>query len=234
MKKTDNTPKGYRHENKFFVSITEAVDMASKLQGVMKYDPNADRLGKYIISSVYFDNYENRALKSSEMGVPRREKFRIRAYNRSDSYIKLEKKEKIRNLCRKTSVRINREIYDNVLYGDARLLLTLNNNVANELYCAIKAQGFRPVTVVEYERRVFVHPISQTRITFDTNVKGSTKGVDIFRDWSSFAPTVSPAAAILEIKYDEFLPEFISRILPHTEVSKQTAICKYVYGRSYK
>ncbi len=234
MKKTDNTPKGYRHENKFFVSIAEAVDIASKLQGVMKCDPHADRLGKYIISSVYFDNYENRALKASEMGVPRREKFRIRAYNRSDSYIKLEKKEKIRNLCRKTSVRINREIYDNILYGDARMLLTLNSQVANELYCAIKTQGFRPVTVVEYERRVFVHPISQTRITFDTNVKGSTIGVDIFTDWASFVPTVSPVSAILEIKYDEFLPEFISRIIPHTQVSRQTAICKYVYGRSYK
>ncbi len=234
MKKNDNAPKGYRHENKFFVSISEAVDMASKLQGVMKYDPHADRLGKYIISSVYFDNYENRALKASETGVPRREKFRIRAYNRSDSYIKLEKKEKIRNLCRKTSVRISREIYDNVLYGDAKLLLTLNSQVANELYCAIKAYGFRPVTVVEYERRVFVHPISQTRITFDTNVKGSTKGVDIFKDWASFAPTLSPVTAILEIKYDEFLPEFISRIIPHTQISKQTAICKYVYGRSYK
>ena len=100
MKKTDNTPNGYRHENKFFVSIAEALDIASKLQGVMKYDPHADRLGKYIISSVYFDNYENRALKASETGVPRREKFRIRAYNRNDDYIKLEKKEKIRNLCR--------------------------------------------------------------------------------------------------------------------------------------
>ncbi len=234
MKKKDNTPKGYRHENKFFVSIAEAVEIASKLQGVMKYDPHADGLGKYKISSVYFDNYENRALKASEMGVPRREKFRIRAYNRSDGYIKLEKKEKIRNLCRKTSVRISREVYDNVLYGDAKLLLTLNSQVANELYCAIKADGFRPVTVVEYERRVFIHPISQTRITFDTNVKGSSIGVDIFKDGASFVPTLSPAAAILEIKYDEFLPEFISRVIPHTEISRQTAICKYVYGRSYK
>lgn len=234
MKKKTKTPSGYRHENKFLISVAEAIEIASKLKGVMKYDPNADRQGKYTISSVYFDNHENRALKASETGVPRREKFRIRAYDHSDAYIKLEKKEKIRNLCRKTSVRINRKIYDNVLYGDARLLLTLNSEVANELYCAIKANGFRPVTAVEYERRVFVHPISQTRITFDTNVKGSIAGVDIFRDQASFMPTLSPVTAILEIKYDEFLPEFISRVIPHTQISKQTSVCKYVYGRTYK
>ena len=53
MNKNDNTPNGYRHENKFFVSIAEAVEIASKLQGVMKYDPHADSLGKYKTTSVY-------------------------------------------------------------------------------------------------------------------------------------------------------------------------------------
>ena len=65
MNKNDNTPNGYRHENKFFVSIAEAVEIASKLQGVMKYDPHADSLGKYKISSVYFDNYKSRARHDS-------------------------------------------------------------------------------------------------------------------------------------------------------------------------
>lgn len=234
VKKKDEVPHGYRHENKFLISVDEGIEIASKLKGVMKLDPNADKQGKYTISSVYFDNYENKALKASECGVPRREKFRIRAYNGSDGYIKLEKKEKIRDLCRKRSVRITRDVYDNILYGDGKSLLTLNSDVANELYCAIKAEGFRPVTVVEYERRVFIYPVSDVRITIDTNIKGSSVGVDMFRDSDTFVPTLSPVTAVLEIKYNEFLPDFIRSVIPHTQITKQTSVCKYVFGRTYK
>lgn len=234
MKKKDKIPHGYRHENKFLISVDEGIEIASKLKGVMKLDPNADKQGKYTISSVYFDNYENKALKASECGVPRREKFRIRAYNGSDGYIKLEKKEKIRDLCRKRSVRITRDVYDNIIYGDGKSLLTLNSDVANELYCAIKAEGFRPVTVVEYERRVFIYPVSDVRITIDTNIKGSSVGVDMFRDSDTFVPTLSPVTAVLEIKYNEFLPDFIRSVIPHTQITKQTSVCKYVFGRTYK
>lgn len=224
---------GFRHEHKYYIRIDEALQIASNLNGLMKRDPHSDPMGKYLISSVYFDNYENRALKSSEFGVPRRHKFRIRAYNHDDGYIKLEKKEKVRDLCRKTSVRINREIYDDILYGDGRSLLTLENPLADEFYVALKSERYVPKTVVEYERRVFIHPISDTRVTIDVNIKGSTHGKDMFCDAVSFAYTVPQYKAVLEVKYNDFLPDFIARVLPHFGATPQTSICKYTYGRTY-
>lgn len=225
---------GFRHEHKYYIALEQALQISSRLNGIMKRDPHSDETGKYIISSVYFDNYENRALKASEFGVARRHKFRIRAYNGSDSYIKLEKKEKVRDLCKKTSVRINRQIYDDIMYGDGRLLLTLDHPVADEFYTALRSELYKPKTIVEYTRRVFVHPISDTRITIDTGIKGSTSGCDIFCDRCSLAYTVSPARAVLEVKYNDFLPEFIASVLPHFGATVQTSICKYVFGRTFK
>lgn len=225
---------GFRHEHKYYIPLHQALDIASHLNGIMRRDPHSDETGKYLISSVYFDNYENRALKASEFGVARRHKFRIRAYNRSDSFISLEKKEKVRDLCKKTSVRIDRGIYDNIMYGDGSLLRTLNDPVADEFYVALRSQLYRPKTIVEYTRRVFVHPISDTRVTIDTGIKGSSAGCDLFCDSGSLVYTVSPARAVLEVKYNDFLPEFIASVLPHFGATIQTSICKYVFGRTFK
>ena len=95
-------------------------------------DPHSDENGKYTISSVYFDNMSNISLKASLLGVPKRKKFRIRAYNHDDSFICIEKKEKRGNLSRKTTCRISREIYNGILYGNYAPLLQLNNPLAKE------------------------------------------------------------------------------------------------------
>lgn len=223
----------YRHELKYYISIPRSMELVNRLMPFMSFDPHTDERGQYLISSVYFDTDDNQAYYASVDGLNMRKKYRIRAYNHSDSFISLEKKQKRGSLGRKTSVRITREIYDNILYDDGKLLLTLNDPLADEFYSQIITQGYKYKTIVEYTRRAFIYPVSDVRITLDTNIRGSATGYDIFYDAYATVPVVPPCYVVLEVKYDHFLSDHIRALLP-PEASLQTAISKYAYGRTYQ
>ena len=68
------------------------------------------------------------------------------------------------------------------------------------------------------------------RITFDKNI-GASEYVDRFFERDVYArPVLEPGAHILEVKYDELLPEYISQILDIGSL-KRTAFSKYTMAR---
>ena len=228
----EDTSADYRHEQKYYITLTQATDLTARLSQVLPFDRYSMAGGKYLISSVYFDTLEDRSLEGTAAGLLKRKKYRIRAYNRSDSFICLEKKTKRGSLGKKESVRINRQIYDDIMYKRGESLLTLDSDLAKEFYHMINVEGYRPRTVVEYTRRAFVSDISNVRITLDTNIKGSGSGVDMFLDSGSLVYTVPPCWVVLEVKYDHFLPDYIKALLPDASVM-QSSCSKYVYGRTF-
>ncbi len=233
MRMFEDNGEKYRHEYKYVISLEQAYSLAQRMSAVLPFDKHAGENGVYLISSVYFDSPDNDALDDSENGRERRKKFRIRAYNHDDSYISMEIKEKNRYLCRKRSMRINRDIYDQILYGDIGILNRLGNEVADEFYYMMRVEGYRPKTVVEYDRRAFVSDIANVRITIDRNIKGSGSGFDMFCDSKSLVSVFSPLSPVLEVKYNGFLPQNIAALLPE-EVSPRQSVSKYVYARTYK
>ena len=91
----------YRHELKFEIPYGEYVAMRKRLGLVMKPDPHTGEDGRYRIRSIYFDNSDDKALREKIDGIAKREKFRIRYYNDDFSFITLEKKMKVNDLCLK-------------------------------------------------------------------------------------------------------------------------------------
>ena len=91
----------YRHELKYSIPYADYVAMRGRLQKVMRTDPHAMADGRYLSRSIYFDNSEDKALREKIDGIGKREKFRIRYYNDDFSFIALEKKMKINDLCLK-------------------------------------------------------------------------------------------------------------------------------------
>ena len=81
----------FRHEYKHQISYADAVAIRARALAVMKHDGHTMPNGLYFIRSLYFDNCDDKALRGKEDGISRREKFRIRFYNRDDSFIRLEK-----------------------------------------------------------------------------------------------------------------------------------------------
>ncbi len=222
---------GYRHENKYFMSPNEAAMLRDRLRKVMKRDPNSDENFRYVISSLYFDDIDDRSLTASNIGFPYRKKYRIRIYNHDDSFISLERKRKRIDLSKKTTLRISREDYDSIVSGDFDVLKRYDDPLASAFYYDAKFSGYRPKTVVEYTREVYTYPVSDVRITFDTDIKSSIGRADLFS--GAELTSVFPCfAVLLEVKFDHVLPEFISSLLPKN-VMNRTSNCKYALGRMY-
>ena len=90
-----------------------------------------------------------------------------------------------------------------------------------------------PVVIVDYTRETFVYPTENVRITFDKGLKTGLFSTDLF---SKDIFTVSPldtGREILEVKYNRFLPDFISELLNDTP-TERSAISKYVLCRRFE
>ncbi|NLL70437.1 MAG: molecular chaperone, partial [Epulopiscium sp.] len=52
----------YRHEYKFYINYVDYHVLRSRLRLILKMDSHAGDEGKYLIRSLYFDDYKNSAL----------------------------------------------------------------------------------------------------------------------------------------------------------------------------
>ena len=222
--------EGYRVERKYFLSQSAALALRSRLDPVMHRDPHSDARRHYSIASVYLDDRDDHALLSSLLGLQRRKKYRVRAYNGSDDFLSVECKRKEGSLSWKTSFRISRTEYDALLSGDPAPLLSHDCDLARELYCDMRVNGYRFRSIVAYDREVYVHPIERVRITFDTNLRGAVGRCDLFSPGHLF-PILAPDVILLEVKYRHFLPDFIADLLPR-DAMPATANCKYARARA--
>lgn len=77
-----------------------------------------------------------------------------------------------------------------------------------EFYCKQRSELLRPKTLVDYQRRAFVEPLGNVRVTLDTGIRSGVYNRDFF---DPAAPTlaVSPLC-VLEVKYDAFLPAHVA------------------------
>jgi len=90
----------------------------------------------------------------------------------------------------------------------------------------------RPVVIVEYERIPYIYKNGNVRITLDTNISSSS-AVEAFLDKTIPGRPVLPLGQqLLEVKYDEYLPDFIYRNLQLHSL-RQTAFSKYYICRKY-
>lgn len=220
----------YRHEWKFEISSRERLILRTRLSRVMKHDRHA-RKGTYRIRSLYFDTLTDKALREKIDGVNTREKFRIRYYNDDLSYIQLEKKSKINGLCAKRSTPISVEIVQAILAGDYAILCESNDPLIIEFYTKLVAGGLRPKTIVEYTREPFVFAPGNVRITLDYNIRSGLFNTD-FLNPESVTVSAGDPHIILEVKWDEFLPDIVRDAL-QVETPQSGAFSKYAACRIY-
>ncbi len=222
----------YRHELKFLVSDTELQIIRYRLKPLMKTDGHGQD-GVYHIRSLYFDDFYDSCMKENEEGTDNRKKYRIRIYDGSDKVIKLEKKSKVRGMTSKVSAGISREDCLSYMRGQTVEIRKDSTDLEKEFYAQRKMNGVHPVCIVEYERTAFVDTRGNVRITFDRNISGSEKVTEFLEQPSVLVPLLPKGQHILEVKYDELLPEYIAQTLELGSL-QQTAFSKYYYARNYK
>jgi len=222
----------YRHEIKHFINSTDCCILRTRLKNIMQPDPFAGEDGKYKIRSLYFDNFNDKALLEKINGVSNREKFRIRFYNDDTSFVRLEKKSKKRGLCLKESAMLSYDECNQIIQGDISWMADSNKPLLVELYTKMKFQVLRPKTIVDYTREAYMYKPGNVRITIDSNIKTGIYSVDLFNLNLPNVGMYPPGYSILEVKYDEFLPTIISDIL-QTNEHRSTSVSKYAACRVY-
>lgn len=222
----------FRHEMKYVISVAEMAMIRSRLQHLIAPDSHAGESGSYAIRSLYFDDYDNRCYYENENGTDPREKFRIRIYNHSAERITLECKRKERGKTLKTSCPLTEEQTRLLMKGEILPDIALQPPLLQKLTAQMLTRRMRPVVIVEYDRIPYVCRDGNVRITLDTNV-ASSRAIESFLDETIPKRPVMPAGQhLLEVKYDEFLPDTIYRSLQLHGLT-QTAYSKYYICRKY-
>jgi hypothetical protein len=223
----------YRNEFKHVINKAQAVILKSRLRAVLKPDAHTNENGEYFIRSLYFDTHDDKALGEKYMGVPFREKYRIRFYNHDTSYIKLENKIKRFNSSVKVSFRLTEEEVRKILDGDYDFL---KEKGAPELkfYRELTSEGYVPKTIVDYIRTPFVCPLGNVRITVDSDLRSPVGGLtDIFNPQSPTVSVFPDERCVLEIKYDEYIPDYIHKIVQQFDGTRTASMSKYAACRKF-
>lgn len=223
--------QGYRHEYKFLVNESDIAALRARLSAFMRRDAfHTESDGRYTVRSLYFDNASDDALREKLDGVDEREKFRIRCYDEDSAFIRLEKKEKRHGLCRKVSAPLTHAQAEALIAGDSAFLRDSPHPLLNELSIKMSTLQLRPRALVIYDREAYAYPAGNVRITFDSRVRSGLNQIDLFNYGLPMARVLPAPYTILEVKFDDYLPDFI-RALCRLDARVQTACSKYALCR---
>lgn len=228
-------PASVRHELKYYLTASQYQVLARIIRVLLNKDEHTDENAEYHIRSLYFDSIFDDALNDKISGTSRRDKYRIRIYNYSDSLIRMECKSKYGNYISKRQALISRDLCEQLMTGDPTGLENTSSGLLREVFREMRLSLLRPVVIVDYMREAYMHPVEDIRITFDKQLRTGLFSHDLF---DPHLPTVPPIAAdqvILEVKYNQVLPQYLSQVLSLAAGwSQRSAISKYTLCRRFE
>ncbi|MGG0718508.1 polyphosphate polymerase domain-containing protein [Robertmurraya massiliosenegalensis] len=220
-----------RRELKHEITKMDCYHLRQKLKHVMEIDPHANQEGKYFIRSVYFDNFNDKILTQKKEGLYSRDKFRVRLYDFNTDYLNLEKKSKRNNLTYKQKCPLTTYEYEQIRNGNISWMENDSRTLIQDLFVQMNLFQLKPLTVVDYEREVFIYLHGNVRVTFDRSIRTSLRNNDVLNPHLAMVDT-NPDIVVLEVKYDEYLPSVIKHLLQIGDRSIGT-YSKYQISRMY-
>ena len=217
--------KMYRVEDKYCCTAQDMYQLQHRLDAVLWADSNENTINGYQVISLYFDDLADSCLNAVRDGSYSRLKYRIRIYNNSFDRISLEVKEKQGSRIYKKARSITEKEMHQLIQGECISASFSLEDPAFMFNLAIQTKALRPKVIVAYERKAYIYPSGNVRITFDRNIRASSQIAAFGSKKISYDP-LREQDAVLEIKYDEFLPEFILQLLEQNSM-QQTACSKY-------
>ena len=167
-----------RHEIKGRVSATEVPALRSRLQAVLQRDPNARPDGTYDIHSIYFDTPTLRALMQKQVGMPARDKYRIRYYNENREFFRLERKSKVGSLCDKVGCSLTRDEVERLMSGNISWMAGDDRRLLRELFLRMRTEMLQPSVQVHYTREAYIYAPGNVRVTLESNIRTGLYNTD--------------------------------------------------------
>lgn len=221
--------KKYRHELKYYINNLQFEEIKKRLSFLLSTDKNTMEDGRYFIRSLYLDDYQDTSYYQVLNGISKREKYRIRYYNYDFNYIRLEKKAKINNITNKTSCIVTKEQVEDLLEGKLNISKE-NHKLLNEFILKTKFYGYKPAVIIDYDRIPYIYKAGNVRITLDYNISMDYNTNNFFNKENQKIPIIEKNMRILEVKYNEILPNYIAWLI-NINTLEQTAYSKYLNGR---
>lgn len=211
-----------RIEEKFILDYRQYSVIKSRVSKVLRPDTHSG--GSYQVSSLYFDDPYNTAYYEKTDGLSVHTKFRIRTYNCSEDMIKLEKKIKRGIRTEKESAVVSNK--DLIVLSNPPIQTDAFSGKLLRLAAELQSRGMRPVLTVRYDREAFYLDGFGVRVTFDTRIRAlPPEASSLFNDKTAGIPVLHPLSVIMEVKYNERLPDFV-RLLCKSD-APQLSVSKY-------
>lgn len=224
----------YRNEIKFIISKTMAEVLKQRLSLIMSVDNNSyNSDNSYLIRSLYFDNENSDAYYEKMDGVEYRKKYRIRIYNFDDKFIRLECKYKHNNMTSKDQILIDKELCIKIIDGKIDEIDLTKDNLLRQFALDYRLNRLEPSIIVDYNRVAFTYHVSDVRITFDSQIKSGMYNYNLFDKNATTYRVIDDNQMVLEVKFNEILPESIALILQTVPTFRQ-AFSKFATCRNIK
>jgi hypothetical protein len=221
-----------RHELKYYINNLEYHALIARLQQVMKPDQHSKPGKGYFIRSLYFDSYTDTCLYEKQSGTHTRQKYRMRIYDLDSQKVKFEIKNKANNQIFKETATITKSSALAIIAGDYHELLSYNNPVLNKIYIKFSSGLYRPKVIVDYYRDAFILDFFNCRITIDRDLHSNNTDFNLFSKAMHTIPVILEGKQILEVKYNDALPEQV-KVMLQLETFERQAISKYTLSRRF-
>lgn len=220
-----------RRELKYPIGEVDYYKVNELFQKVLTPDYNNKEYG-YKIRSLYFDSLNNDDYFQKIDGEEVRKKIRLRIYDTKTNNVKLEIKRKINISQIKETITISKEDAIALINKDYSVLLKYENNTAKSAYNIMTLGQYRPVVLVDYNRRAYIHNENNIRVTLDSDIKSNEFDFDMFSDDVIMTPIVDYYNAVLEVKFDGELFCWISQALAGLDTTNRS-LSKYCSSRRF-
>lgn len=204
---------GYRFEYKYRITLGAAALLTRQLGALLPRDEHCDVDGGYDIRSLYFDDWQNSAYYDKIAGEMLRSKYRLRFYNGDPDYLVFECKRRRGMMMQKLAARVSREDAIRLMRGAQPSAQAAAEPLIAAFLALRSGRNMSPRVIVGYRRAAFVHPLSNTRVTLDTDVRTGLYNTESFFGGFSGFPVMDDGEAILEVKFDRCLPLYIAEVL---------------------
>lgn len=231
-KEYSRTQPKFRHEYKYICDEMQLAIIEARIQALLQLDSHSAKQGFYLIRSLYFDDPQNSCYYENENGTTPREKFRIRIYNGDASRIRLELKRKEKGMTLKSSCPLTVPQCQSLMQGELLPDDPSYPPVLQKLLLLMKTRSYQPKVIVEYLRVPYVYPLGNVRITLDREIASSSSFSSFLDPEIPKRPIMPIGKHVLEVKFDEFLPDYIYNLLQISQL-QYTAFSKYYLCRKY-
>jgi len=211
-----------RYELKYLLSAEQTEFLKKRLEGHMVLD----EYGLTSIASLYYDTPDKRLIRTSIEKPVFREKIRLRSYGiaKDDSPVYLELKRKACGIVYKRRVQSTIPKVEKFFAGSGDICAggQINREIT---YFRDFYKNLAPSCLIICDREAYYEPDGDLRLTIDHDPRYRIDDLNLITSMEGI-PLRDAGVSILEVKVQQAVPLWLSRILDEGEIRK-TGFSKY-------